>query len=74
VASTKSWKDAQVTAGGVGLDEVEPCRLMSRLVPDLYFAGEVLDVDGPCGGYNLTWAFASGWLAGRTAGEAPCCG
>ena len=74
VAGTKSWKDAQVTAGGVGLDEVDPCRLMSRLVPDLYFAGEVLDVDGPCGGYNLTWAFASGWLAGRTAGEAPCCG
>ena len=73
VKGTKSWKDAQVTAGGVSLEEVDPSSLMSRLVPGLYFAGEVLDVDGPCGGYNLTWAFASGWIAGTSAGEAICC-
>lgn len=74
VSGTKSWKDAQVTAGGVSLEEVDPVLLMSRLVPGLYFAGEILDVDGPCGGYNLTWAFASGWLAGKAAGESACCG
>ena len=62
-----------MTAGGVSLEEVDPSCLMSRLVPGLYFAGEVLDVDGPCGGYNLTWAFASGWIAGTSAGEAICC-
>jgi predicted Rossmann fold flavoprotein len=73
VKGTKSWKDAQVTAGGVSLEEVDPSRLLSRLVPGLYFAGEILDVDGPCGGYNLTWAFASGWIAGTAAGEAICC-
>ncbi|MDD4445147.1 MAG: aminoacetone oxidase family FAD-binding enzyme [Eubacteriales bacterium] len=73
VIGTKSWKDAQVTAGGVRLEEVDPVRLMSKRIPGLYFAGEILDVDGPCGGYNLTWAFASGWIAGTAAGERKCC-
>ncbi|HCU07509.1 MAG TPA: aminoacetone oxidase family FAD-binding enzyme [Clostridiales bacterium] len=73
VTGTKSWKDAQVTAGGVSLKEVDPLRLMSRRIPGFYFAGEILDVDGPCGGYNLTWAFASGWIAGTAAGETGCC-
>ena len=41
----------------------------SRLVPDLYFAGEILDVDGICGGYNLQWAWSSGYLAGKSAAE-----
>ncbi|MDD4286266.1 MAG: aminoacetone oxidase family FAD-binding enzyme [Bacillota bacterium] len=74
VAGTKSWKDAQVTAGGVSLAEVDPSTLLSKLVPGLFFAGEILDVDGPCGGYNLTWAFASGRIAGTAAGEMVCCG
>ena len=43
--------------------------LESRLVQGLFFAGEVLDLDGPCGGYNLQWAFSSGFLAGKSAGE-----
>ena len=69
VTGTRSWKDAQVTAGGVSLREVDPLTLESKIVPGLYFAGEVLDIDGPCGGYNLTWAFASGRSAGRAAAE-----
>jgi len=56
-------KEAIVTIGGVALDEVDPKTMQSRLVPGLYFAGEVLDIDGPTGGYNLTLAFATARLA-----------
>ena len=52
-------KEAIVTIGGVALDEVDPATMESRRVPGLYFAGEVLDIDGPTGGYNLTLAFAT---------------
>lgn len=55
---------AQVVAGGVDTTEVDPGTMASRLVPGLYFAGEVLDIDGICGGYNLQWAWASGFVAG----------
>ena len=55
---------AQVVAGGVDTTEVDPYTMASRLVPGLYFAGEVLDIDGICGGYNLQWAWASGFVAG----------
>ncbi|MDO4942457.1 MAG: NAD(P)/FAD-dependent oxidoreductase [Lachnospiraceae bacterium] len=63
------WKDfefAQATAGGVNVKEVSPYTMESDLVPGLYFAGEILDVDGTCGGYNLQWAWTSGYLAGRS--------
>lgn len=59
-------KEAIVTLGGVALDEVNPATMESRLVPHLYFAGEVLDIDGPTGGYNLTLAFATACLAVRS--------
>ena len=52
-------KEAIVTVGGVSLDDVDPATMMSRKVPGLFFAGEVLDIDGPTGGYNLTMAFAT---------------
>ena len=58
---------AQVVAGGVDTTEVDPGTMASRLVPGLYFAGEVLDIYGICGGYNLQWAWASGFVAGRHA-------
>ena len=67
--ASKGWKDAHTTSGGVALSAVDPKTLQSGLVPGLYFAGEILDVDGPCGGYSLTWAFGSGWTAGRSAAE-----
>ena len=56
-------KVAIVTVGGVSMDEVDPCTMESRKVPGLFFAGEVLDIDGPTGGYNLTLAFATARLA-----------
>ena len=59
---------AQVTAGGVITDGFDPLTLESRLVPGLYACGEVLDVDGDCGGYNLQWAWSSGRCAGLSAG------
>ena len=67
VVGTQPWPQAQVTAGGIDLREVDPANLESRLVPGLHFCGEVLDVDGDCGGFNLQWAWSSGWLAGQSA-------
>ncbi len=59
---------AQVTAGGIITGEFDPETLESNLVPGLYACGEVLDVDGDCGGYNLQWAWSSGYVAGTAAG------
>ena len=59
-----------VTAGGVSQDEITPKTLESRLVPGLYFAGEILDLDGDTGGYNLQIAFSTGYLAGSSAARA----
>ncbi len=67
VVGSGGWKEAQVTAGGIALGAVDPKSLEALTVPGLYLAGEILDVDGPCGGYNLSWAFASGLVAGRSA-------
>jgi predicted flavoprotein YhiN len=59
-----------VTAGGVALTEVNPNTLESKLVPGLYLVGEVLDLTGPSGGYNLQLAFSTGHLAGESAAAA----
>lgn len=64
---TKSFDVCQVCAGGVDTRQVESGTLESKLQKGLYFAGEILDVDGLCGGYNLQWAWASGYAAGRAA-------
>lgn len=66
VTGSNPFENAQVCAGGVHLDEVTD-KLESRKAPGVYFAGEVLDVDGKCGGYNLQWAWCSGYLAGMAA-------
>lgn len=66
IKSTDGWDKAMLTSGGVALKKVDPGTLESRLLPNLFFAGEVLDLQGPCGGYNLQWAFASGKLAGSS--------
>ena len=60
---------AQVTAGGVLTEQFDPQTMESKLTPGLYACGEVLDIDGDCGGYNLQWAWSSGRLAGRSAGK-----
>lgn len=62
-------EQAQVTAGGLKTEEVDPASLESRLQEGLFFAGELLDVDGRCGGYNLQWAWSSGYIAGKKASE-----
>jgi predicted Rossmann fold flavoprotein len=65
IPRTEGFEKAMVTRGGVSLKEVDPGTLQSKLVEGLYFAGEVLDLDAPCGGYNLQWAFSSGFMAGN---------
>ena len=65
VLGTMGFDGAQVTAGGICTQEFYPDTLESRIVPGLYAAGEVLDIDGDCGGYNLQWAWSSGQLAGE---------
>jgi len=70
VVGTDGFARAMVTRGGVALRQVDPRTLGSRLTRGVLLAGEVLDLDGPCGGYNLQWAFASGRLAGASAGGA----
>jgi predicted Rossmann fold flavoprotein len=66
IVGSKGWEQAQVTAGGVRAEEVSDT-LESRLHPGLYFVGEMLDVDGICGGYNLHWAWCSGTIAGKAS-------
>jgi predicted Rossmann fold flavoprotein len=67
ITGTQSWKYAQITCGGISVKEVNPKTMESKIVPNLYFAGEILDVDGDCGGYNLQWAWSSGYLAGKSS-------
>jgi predicted Rossmann fold flavoprotein len=59
------FKMAMITRGGVSLKEISPDTMESKLIKGLYFCGEVMDLDGPCGGYNLQWSFASGYVAGE---------
>ncbi len=66
ISGTLGFGKAEVTSGGVSLDEVNPQTLESRLCPGLHFAGEVLDLDGLIGGYNFQAAWSTGWLAGAS--------
>jgi len=59
------FKMAMITRGGINLKEIDPKTMQSKIVKGLYFCGEIINLDGPCGGYNLQWSFASGVLAGR---------
>ena len=64
IEGTKGFKKAEVTAGGVSLSEVDSRTMESKIRPGLFFAGEILDLDGSIGGYNFQSAFSTGWLAG----------
>lgn len=66
ITGTMGWDQAQVTGGGIYLDEIDT-QFASRKTPGLYLAGEILDVVGDCGGYNLHWAWCSGMIAGHAA-------
>jgi predicted Rossmann fold flavoprotein len=71
ITGTRGWNEAEFTAGGIRNDEVDPRTLESRICRGVYFAGEILDVNGARGGYNLAWAWASGLLAGQIRGSIP---
>ncbi len=58
------FNHAMITRGGVSLKEINPATMESKVIDGLYFAGEIVNIDGPCGGYNLQWSFSSGYLAG----------
>lgn len=69
ITGCKSFEQAQVCAGGIDTGEICPETMESKLVPGLYFAGELIDIDGRCGGYNLQWAWSSGYVAGIHAAK-----
>ena len=69
IDGTKSFEYSQTTSGGVNIDEVNLETMESLLVKNLYFTGEILDINGDCGGYNLTFAFTSGMVAGSSCGS-----
>jgi predicted Rossmann fold flavoprotein len=74
VTTDRGWNYAEVTAGGVPLEEVNFRTMESKLVPGLYFVGEILDCDGRIGGFNFQWAWATGFLAGRAMARLRCSG
>jgi predicted Rossmann fold flavoprotein len=65
VVDSRGYRYAEVTAGGVPLDEIDSATMQSRVCPGLYLVGEILDVDGRLGGFNFQWAWSSGWVAGN---------
>jgi len=64
ISGHDGFKMAMITRGGIDLKEIDPTTMESKKIPNLYFAGEIVDIDGPCGGYNLQWSFSSGFQAG----------
>lgn len=71
VTDTRGWNEGEFTAGGVDTAEIDPHALASKKVKGLYFAGEIINVDGMVGGHNLSWAWSSGWVAGKIQGTSP---
>lgn len=69
VTGLKGFRQAEVTAGGVSLDEIKYQTMESKKIKGLYFAGEILDVDGRIGGFNFQWAWSTGYIAGQAAGR-----
>lgn len=67
ISGSLGFSEAQITIGGVRLSHIDPETMASKTVKGVYFAGEVMDIDGPCGGYNLQWAWSSGFVAGINA-------
>ena len=70
VRDSRGYNYAEVTAGGVPLDEIDPATMESTVCPGLHLAGEMLDVDGRLGGFNFQWAWSSGWVAGHAVARA----
>jgi predicted Rossmann fold flavoprotein len=70
VADSRGYSYAEVTSGGIPLDEIDPATMESRVCPRLFLVGEILDVDGRLGGFNFQWAWSSGWVAGQAIAKA----
>ena len=70
VLDSRGYSYAEVTAGGVPLEEIDAATMQSRLHPGLFLVGEILDVDGRLGGFNFQWAWSSGWVAGHAIAKA----
>ncbi len=70
VVDSRGYGYAEVTAGGIPLDEIDPATMQSRVCPGLFLVGEILDVDGRLGGFNFQWAWSSGWVAGHAIARA----
>ena len=70
IVDNKGFESGQICQGGVDLLGVSPNDMQSLKVKGLFFAGEIMDVDGMCGGYNLQWAWSSGYVAGKAAAKA----
>lgn len=69
IPSLRDWKEAIITSGGVSVKDIDPSTMESKKIKNLYFAGEMIDVDAMTGGYNLQIAWSTGYLAGRSATE-----
>ncbi|MGI6066364.1 MAG: NAD(P)/FAD-dependent oxidoreductase [Bacillota bacterium] len=69
VRGTKGWTSAQVTAGGVSTKEINPSTMESKIIKGLFWAGEIIDIDGQCGGFNLQWAWSTGYISGQNAAQ-----
>ncbi len=69
IDGTRSFKFAQATAGGINMKEIDTNTMLSKLAKNVYITGEVMDVDGDCGGYNLQWAWTTGYIAGVSAAQ-----
>jgi hypothetical protein len=70
VIDSRGYSYAEVTSGGIPLDEIDPATMQSRKCPGLLLVGEMLDVDGRLGGFNFQWAWSSGWVAGQAIARA----
>jgi predicted Rossmann fold flavoprotein len=70
VVDSRGYAYAEVTAGGIPLDEIDPATMQSRQCAGLFLVGEILDVDGRLGGFNFQWAWSSGWVAGQAIAKA----
>lgn len=66
ITGNDGFSQAMITRGGINLKEINPSTMESKLIDGLYFAGEIVNLDGPCGGYNLQWSFSSGYLVGES--------
>ena len=69
ILSLRDWKEAIITSGGVSVKDIDPSTMESKKVKNLFFAGEMIDVDAMTGGYNLQIAWSTGYLAGKMAAE-----